>query len=199
MGGQPVVDGRRQWLYGKTRSAAAEKLTTALKQRQDGLPIPGERLTVAQILDWWLKKIEPSLRARSHVRYEQLVRVHIKPRIGQIPVARPTVDNVEHLYAAAMTAGLSSRSTVQLHSVLRKALKDGERAGLVARNVCTLAVRSRIPHREMKTLTRSEARTARCRGLRRPPGGPLRARSYDRPSHGRGAGSKMAECRPRRR
>lgn len=150
----------RKWLYGKTRGDVAEKLTAALKDRQDGLPVPGERLTVDQMLNWWLaKKVKPKLRVRSYLRYEQLVRIHIKPRIGLIPVTRLTVDDVEQLYSDAMADGLSPRSTVQLHAVLRKALKDAEKKGLVARNVCTLAERPSFSQREMKTLTRSEART----------------------------------------
>ena len=37
---------RRKYLYAKTRQAVASKLATAIKTRQDGLPLPSERETL---------------------------------------------------------------------------------------------------------------------------------------------------------
>lgn len=44
------VDGRRKYFHGERREDVAKKLANALKTRQDGLPLPGERQTVAQHL-----------------------------------------------------------------------------------------------------------------------------------------------------
>src|SRR5262249_58297091 len=46
-------DGRRhrKAFYGRTRAAVRDKLTKALRDTQQGLPIPSERQTVGQYLD----------------------------------------------------------------------------------------------------------------------------------------------------
>ena len=42
---------RRKAIYGKTRGQVAAKLTSILRDVQQGLPVPSERQTVAQFLE----------------------------------------------------------------------------------------------------------------------------------------------------
>jgi hypothetical protein len=51
--------GKRKFFYAKTRQEAARLLTIALRDRDNGRPIVGEKLTVAQYLTQWLKNIAP--------------------------------------------------------------------------------------------------------------------------------------------
>jgi hypothetical protein len=51
--------GKRKFFYAKTRQEAARLLTIALRDRDNGRPIVGEKLTVAQYLTQWLKDISP--------------------------------------------------------------------------------------------------------------------------------------------
>ena len=71
---------RRKNIYGKTRQAVASKLAAAIKARQDGLPLPGDRETVGSFLGGWLENVQPSLRPRTWTRYESLIRIHALPR-----------------------------------------------------------------------------------------------------------------------
>jgi hypothetical protein len=45
--------GKRKAFFGSTRTEAAQKLTAALRERDRGLPIVGEKQTVGQYLNVW--------------------------------------------------------------------------------------------------------------------------------------------------
>ena len=79
-----LLNGRRKDYDGKTREEVNGKLTRALVDQQKGLPIVSERQTVAQFFASWLESVEPSLRTRTYVTYEGLIRLHAEPSIGRI-------------------------------------------------------------------------------------------------------------------
>ncbi len=150
--------GRRKAFYGRTRQEAGQKLAVALKARQDGLPPVSERQTVRQYMGHWLESSRPSLRPRTWLRYEQLLRLHVVPEIGKVRLVRLSPQHLQRLYAGRLDAGLSPASVVQLHAVLRRALGQAARWGLVARNVASLVTPPRLERREMATLSPEHAR-----------------------------------------
>ena len=153
-----VGGGKRKAYYGKTQGEVLRKLTAARKARQDGLPLVGERQTLGNYLSGWLADVEPSLRPRTWLRYEQLVRLHTLPDLGAVPLARLSPQQLQRLYASSLQKGLSPASVIHLHAVLRRALGQALRLGLVARNVALLAVPPRLARREMTTLSPEQAR-----------------------------------------
>lgn len=153
-----VDGGKRKSFYGRTRQEVARKLAAALKARQDGLPLPAERQTVAQFLSDWLESVRPSLRPRTHLRYEELIRLHAVPEVGRVGLSRLGPQHLERLYSNRLEAGLSPATVRQLHAVLRRALGQAYKWGLVARNVATLMTPPGIERREMAALTEEEAR-----------------------------------------
>jgi len=67
---------------------------------------------------------------------------------------------VQHAPEAAWrTSGLSSSTVHHLHATLHKALKDAERVGLVAGNVCKLVNAPRMAETEIHPLSREDARS----------------------------------------
>ena len=149
---------RRKAFYGKTRQAVATKLTTALKARQDGLPLPGERQTVGDYLDGWIEIVKPKLRPRTWARYESLIRIHAAPELGRLPLAKLGPNHLERLYAAKLVAGQSPASVRQLHAVLHRALKQAFRWGVVGRNVADLVSAPLVPRYESRALSPDEAK-----------------------------------------
>ena len=150
--------GGRKALYGKTRQEVARKLVVAMKARQDGLPPVSERQTVRQYMGHWLESTRPSLRPKTWLRYEQLLRLHVVPEIGKVRLVRLSPQHLQRLYAGRLEAGLSPASVVQLHAVLRRALGQAARWGLVARNVASLVTPPRRSRKEMATLSPEQAR-----------------------------------------
>ena len=144
--------GRRKAFYGDRREDVARKLAVALKARQDGLPVPAERQTVAQYLAGWLESTRPSLRPRTWIRYEEYVRLHAIPEVGKVSLSRLSPQHLQRLYASRLESGLSPTTVAHLHAVLHRALYRAARLGLVPRNVAALVEPPRIKRREMMTL-----------------------------------------------
>jgi len=72
-------DGKRKYkaVYGRTRRGVAGNLTKALRDAQQGITLPDERQTVAQVLDAWLEHKRARMRLRAWLTYEQAVRLHL--------------------------------------------------------------------------------------------------------------------------
>ena len=87
--------GKRKVLYGKTRQEVARKLRDAQQNRDQGLPPVTDRQAFGVFLDRWLAEVvRPSLRPRTFESYADLVRLHIKPGLGRIQLAKldaPTI------------------------------------------------------------------------------------------------------------
>jgi integrase len=74
------------------------------------------------------------------------VRTHVEPLVGHIPLQKLTANDLDRCYAAMLSDGhqrnggpLSPRSARFVHSVVRKALSDAMRKGMVTTNVADLA------------------------------------------------------------
>ena len=136
----------------------ARKLAAAIRAREQGLPQPAERQTVASFLAGWLESVKPSLRPHTWTRYEGLIRVHALPNIGRLPLAKVTPDRLQKLYANRLEAGQSAASVRQLHAVLHRAFRQAVRWGVVARNVADLVTPPRVKRREMQALSPEQSR-----------------------------------------
>jgi len=81
-------DGRRvrKNLYGATRTEVVEKLKTKLHDQQQGLPLVGERETMAIFLDRWLEvAVKNKVRPLTLQSYRGYVGTHLKPGLGNRP------------------------------------------------------------------------------------------------------------------
>lgn len=153
-----LPDGRRKSFYGKTRKEAHQRLNAALKSQSDGLPIPGERETLAAYLQEWLKTVRPTLKPSTWHTYEANVRNHITPCIGTKRLARLEPTHLQKLYAECLENGLSPMTVRHIHALVHKALSQAARWGRVSRNVADLVDAPKATRHEMKTLTAEESR-----------------------------------------
>lgn len=157
-----LPDGRLKSFYGKTRADVQQKLVVALKAQQDGLPVAtNDRVTVGQYLKHWLETSESSVRASTHHGYEAKIRIHMEPALGKIPLTKLQPQTVETFLNNAKRANgikLSAQSVHHLRAILRAALSDAVKKGLVARNVAALANEPQVQRHEIRPLTPEEAR-----------------------------------------
>jgi len=152
----------RRWrksFYGKTRDEVQRKLTPALRDAQLGITPPPERQTLAQFLENWLETaVKPSVRPLTYERYEQLVRLYIKPALGHERLTKLSPQAVQAFLNKQCAAGLSARTVQYMHATLRRALGQALKWGHVQRNVATLVDAPRVERREVAPLTVGEAR-----------------------------------------
>lgn len=131
---------RRKVVYGESRREVEKALGVVLEKKDQGAAETGPRQTVATWLETWLTTwARPSVRPKTYLSYEWLMRQHAIPRIGRVRLDRLTPEHVQQLLTAAAEAGLSPRSCHHLRAVLRTALNRAIRAGHISRNVAALA------------------------------------------------------------
>src|SRR5919202_3287926 len=117
-------DGKRRTVSAKTKTGCREKLRQAMSDADRGLVFDAGTLTLGQYLDKWLPNIKDTVRQRTWERYEQLVRVHIKPSLGSVKLKDLTRADLKNLYGEKLDSGLSARTVQYIHTTVHKALKD---------------------------------------------------------------------------
>src|SRR5262249_60388968 len=90
--------------------------------------------------------------------YVDTVRLHLTPALGRKQLARLTVADLDKLWKAKRDAGYSSNSVRIMRTVLRRALGQAEREGIVTRNVARLSTPQRIRARPGQALTFDQPR-----------------------------------------
>ncbi len=153
-----LENGQRKSFYAKTRQEVSRLLAGALRDRDAGLPIVGEKQTVEQYLTQWLNDIKPTIRLRSWIRYEEAVRLHVLPRLGSVVLSRLSPQQVQSLYTVKLSEGLAPATVARIHAVLRRAFGEATRMGIIQRNVVALVRPPRPIAKEMRVLTPEQAR-----------------------------------------
>lgn len=148
----------RRSFYGKTRQEALKKLQAAQKAVSEGLPLGGERETLASWLQTWLGSVKHKVRPRTDHRYTEIVQRHLVPRLGSIRLTRLTPADVERAMQEDLAAGLAPQSVAHHRAVLRTALNVAIKHGIIGRNVAALVDPPHIPEREYEALTPARAR-----------------------------------------
>lgn len=154
-----LPNGLRRSFCAKTRQEVVKKLHQAQRTIAEGLPLANERQTLKEYMGPWLQEsVKPSVRPYTYQSYETIVRLHILPEIGRITLARLTAQDVQGLLNRKHKSGLSPRTVQYIHAVLRRALGQAERWGLVPRNIARLVSPPRVPRSVVHPLTPVEAK-----------------------------------------
>ncbi len=159
LGAYYAHDGKRRTVSAKTKTECREKLRQAMSDADRGLVFDAGTLTVGQYLDKWLPNIKDTVRPRTWERYEQLVRVHIKPALGPKKLKDLTRAHVKGLYRDRLDSGSSPRTVQYIHVTLHKALNDALADNLIPRNVSDGLKPSRPRRYEIHPLDPEQAKT----------------------------------------
>ncbi len=126
---------------------------------EQGLPVAIERQTVTQFLDQWLENVaKPSVRPKTLHSYAQIVRLYLKPALGHHQLAKLAPQHVQAMLNDRQQAGLSPRTVQYARDVLRQALNQALKWGLVARNVALLVDPPRSDRQPVTPLAAEQAR-----------------------------------------
>jgi integrase len=148
----------RKKVSGHTRAEAVEKLRK-LRRQVDGGAVPDDRLTVKAFLTRWLTVNLPGAVSEStEDDYNDTVRLHLIPALGPKRLSKLTVVDLDKLWRAKRDAGYSTNSVRIMRTILRRALGQAEREGIITRNVAALSAPPRVRAKEGRTLTVGQAR-----------------------------------------
>ena len=150
--------GVRKSFYGRTSDDVRRQLVEAAHFKDQGANTDDKPLTVGQFLDMWLDRIaKPRVRAQTYKGYEVNVRVHLKPIIGKIELAKLQAADVQDLIDRKVEEGLSPKSIRYMHGILRNALNRAIRWEYIQRNQAAQVDGPRIEQQEIQPFTREEA------------------------------------------
>lgn len=149
-----------------TRHEVQSELTKALRDVQLGLPIVSEKQTVAKFLDHWLNEVvKPIVRPKTFRTYSDLVKNHITPCLGDLPLGKLSVQHVREFLNSKLAVqelpkkSFSARTVKHLLVTLRGALAVAVKDGLIPRNVAALVDPPRVQRSEAKVFSPDQART----------------------------------------
>jgi integrase len=141
-----------------TKPEADACLRKWLVDRDRGIPIPTGKATIAKYLEEWLSvSVAPNVRPTSFVTIKGHVRNHIIPGLGTVRLEKLTALQVQRWVTDELVLRRPGGVRQSL-SILRRALRQAERWGLVARNVATLVRGVSVKTEEITPLTIDQVR-----------------------------------------
>lgn len=155
-GGAP----RRKSVYGKTRSEVSEALKRILRDQQLGMQPLRERQTVANFLSDWLENnVKPKNKQLTYRSYEWIVRTHLNPYLGRLPLAKLTPQILQGFINERHATGLSAATVKHINATLRAALSHAQRWQLVHQNAAKLVTLPRSVRYAVTILAPPQANT----------------------------------------
>lgn len=154
---ETIAGSKKKYLYCSSEKEAKQRLRAALAEVEASGIIPDAgKLTVGSYLDQWLDGTKPTIKDSGWKRYEQSVRLHIKPAVGSVKLSKLSALHVQKLYSAKLADGLSPRSVQIIHATLHKALKQAVLFSLVPVNVAERVESPSYKQREINPLNRGQ-------------------------------------------
>lgn len=153
-----TIAGRKtKYLYSSSEKEAKRRLRAALAEVEANGIIPDAgKLTVGGYLDQWLENIKPTIKYSGWKRYEDSVRLHIKPAVDSMKLSKLSALHIQNLYSAKLAEGLSPRTVQIIHATLHKALKQAVLFSLVPHNVAERVSPPPSKQKEIYPLTRKQ-------------------------------------------
>lgn len=164
-------NGKRRFIavYGQTKQEVKEKLDELTKQRKTHGFLTTKKILFGDWLDDWLNNtMKIHLKDTTFCLYETLIRVHIKPILGQTQLAKLQVADLERLYKEKLECGriqkkgkkvkekpkgLAPKTVKQIHNVIHQALQRAFDTGLVTANVSDKAKLPKLTQKQVESLS----------------------------------------------
>jgi integrase len=166
LGVTPEGKRKQKWVTVKgTRRDAEKELTRLLHELDSGSYVDPSKQTVAQYLQYWLDNYaRTNVTGKTFDGYYEIATLHLVPALGRHRLSELKPAHIQAYYTRALTSGrrqkaggLSARSVLHHHRVLRNALQQAVKWQMLARNPADAVVPPRPERPEMRTLNEDEA------------------------------------------
>lgn len=167
-GGQDPVTGReRRWHPAGTSRIDAERLAASLAAEMNGRD-DGRRSMAfgVSLTARWLPGKKLELAHSTWDGYRRKIELHVLPSLGKVPIRRLRPHHLERLYDEKLhpqdgKRPFAPKTVLEIHLIIRGALNDAVRRGIVTRNVALVAHAPKvwsIPKVEPQAWTAQELR-----------------------------------------
>ncbi len=156
---------RQKWYTVRgTKRDAERELHRLLTSVYESTYVEPNKLTVAQFLEQWLEGYaKGNVSRETFYRYRGIVRRDLIPALGRLPLSKLQALHIQTYYSNALEAGrkdgkggLSKKTILQIHRILREALHHAVRWKLLARNPADVVDAPRPQRKEMRALDEKE-------------------------------------------
>ncbi len=149
-------DGRRKQrtVYAATKSAVQTKLLELQGKAANGTLTELSTLTVGQYLSSWFDDdVKPNRSPRTAERYEGLIRLHLKPRIGRFKLQALAPAHVQAMLGDMVRDEVSADTRKKALATLKTALSRALKLRLVVHNPCDGVETPKVSRRDIHPLT----------------------------------------------
>lgn len=147
-----------------TKKEAEKRLSELLHQLDKGEFIKPDKITVAEFLERWLKDYtRPNLAPKTADWYAYIIRSHIVPSLGNIPLAQLKPETLQRYYAEKLSSGrrdgqgaLSPQTVRHCHVAIHYAMETAIKWGLITHNPAGAVNPPRSQRHQMQTWNEEE-------------------------------------------
>jgi integrase len=139
-------------VYGYTQKETLKKLQQIHTDIENGTYTEPSKMTAGAWTDVWAAEYSGNVKPRTRDGYEALIRNHIKPELGFIPLQKLHTHHVQTFYNKLLGGGLSPQSVRHVHSVLHASFEQAVKLGYVKSNPTTRCVLPRVAKEEVKVI-----------------------------------------------
>lgn len=152
-----MVNGRRQYLYGKSPEEIVAKAEEMKKAIREGKLVKKTKLTVADWLGEWLDKYCVDIKQSTWDGYENNIRLHLIPFVGKLLLHKITTDDIQTAFNKMASEGRSPR-TIQLSgNILAAAFSIAEKQRYMVDNPAHGVKRPKVIAKSKRLFTDEEA------------------------------------------
>ena len=143
----------RKSVYGKTQKEVRLALSKIVSEMNSGTYAEPSKMKVSQWLDEWLAIYTMNIKPATRSAYEEHIRVHIKPSLGDILLKQLSTRDIQQLYTNLLKERELSPKTVRnIHGVLHRTLEQAKLLGYIRVNPAEAAVTPRVEKKQVETL-----------------------------------------------
>ena len=130
---------KRKWHSFKgTKREAQIECARLISEMNSGEYVETSKLTIEQWIDQWIKAGAPGRKKkkvgqRTLERYEELLNVHVKPKLGLRPLQKLQATEIDRLYNE-LEGKIAPMTAHHVHVVFNSCLSTAERKGLLKAN-----------------------------------------------------------------
>jgi len=150
---------KRRWhSFRGTKRQAEDERSRLIAEMRGGLYVDPSRVTLAQYFERWLAHMASQLSPRGFERYTEIVRKNLVPALGAVHLTKLRPAQIADAYTKALTngrrdggGGLSPKTVVYMHQILKQALKQAVDWQMLARNPASTVKPPKVERKQMKT------------------------------------------------
>jgi integrase len=141
-----------------TRKDAQKYLNATLRDIDLGTFVEPSAQSLNTFLDHWLKSVaKPRVGERTGEDYESILNRYVRGSLGDKRLSHIRPLDIQRCYGELLARGLSARVVRYAHAVLRSALKQAVKWGMLSRNPADLVELPKMTRKEMRHLSQEEA------------------------------------------